>query len=82
MSKYYVDKIEKIEQSFTQRINSINETTGAVQEPFKFHLIKKSFFGLISTKVCKTFHFDSANFNPIEKLKKGREITLPTNAKK
>ena len=53
MAKYYIKSYKKIPQRFLAMINSIDETTGSVKEPYEITLERVGWFGRKSEVVKK-----------------------------
>lgn len=72
MARYRIKSYKKIKQSFLASINSMDETTGGIKEPYDITLDKFSFFGLVHNVVTKRVMLPKG-FNHQKELISGRE---------
>lgn len=74
-TKYYIESYKKQSQSFLASINSINNTTGGISEPYEIKLKRVMFFGLFVTYVNKIIYLPKG-YNVKNELIKGRRYIV------
>lgn len=72
MGNLKIKSYKKIKQSFLASINTIDETTGNMTEPYEIILEQSSFFNLIKKEVVKNVNLPMG-FNHSVELVTGRE---------